>query len=54
VCIDDADMSKPPHDPATAEEDEESADQSAERRRVIADYVESLRELIRKLRERQQ
>jgi hypothetical protein len=43
------DMSKP-HDPAPAKEGEQSADQSAERRRIIADYVESLRELIGKLR----
>jgi hypothetical protein len=42
-------MSKP-HDPAPAKEGEQSADQSAERRRIIADYVESLRELIEKLR----
>jgi hypothetical protein len=38
------------HDPAPAKEDEQSGDQSAERRQIIADYVESLRELIRQLR----
>jgi hypothetical protein len=42
-------MSKP-HDPAPDKEGEQSADQTAERRRIIADYVESLRELMRKLR----
>ena len=47
-------MSDPPDDQADANEGKQTADQTAERRRVIADYAESLRELLRKLRGKQQ
>jgi hypothetical protein len=43
-------MNEPPGKPAAANEGEQPSDQIEERRRIIADYVESLRELIRKLR----
>jgi hypothetical protein len=47
-------MSEPTDDSNAANDSEQAADEIAERRRVIADYVESLRELIRKLRGPQQ
>jgi hypothetical protein len=43
-------MSEPTDNPAAATEGEQPTDQSDERRRIMRDYVESLRELIRKLR----
>jgi hypothetical protein len=46
-------MSEPTDNSAAANEGEQPANKSDERRRIIADYVESLRGLIRKLREKQ-
>jgi hypothetical protein len=43
-------MSEPRDNPAAAKEGEQPSNRSDERRRIISDYVESLRELTRKLR----
>jgi len=44
-------MTEPPEEPAPAKDKVESKPSDLdERRRILADYVESLRELIRRLR----